>query len=377
MARAECLLRAASYRLNARFVLQNAWTMRIRTLSTSAPLFGACIASAQFTITPAPTNQQIGELLEGLGVTILNVDVQCGLGPPMGTASFTGSTTLPFEEGIVLATGFPQFHVGSAQNLAANVIGSGSDPDLVAIAGAAIYDRCVLEFDCIPDGDTLMFSYVFASEEYPEYVCAINDVFGLFVSGPGLFGPFSGDAVNLACIPGTNEPVGINTVHGGRDNNPNDPMCPAQNLQYYLDNTWGLEHVFDGHTTGLLATTVVAPGQLYHFKLAVGDALDNVFDSAVFLKAFSFRSTGLSTGLAHQKPLKPLLLTEPEAMVLVLPDGHGVRDVQVFSATGMRVAAYRVAGDRVRVPTAGMSPGMHLVRFFGDRAVAPVRFVVE
>ena len=40
------------------------------------------------------------------------------------------------------------------------------------------------------------------------------------------------------------------------------------------------------------ATYLVQCGLTYHIKLGVGDALDSTFDSAVFLEAGSFTSTG-------------------------------------------------------------------------------------
>ena len=71
------------------------------------------------------------------------------------------------------------------------------------------------------------FNYVFASEEYLEYVGSINDAFGFFLSGPN---PAGGNYVNvnLAIVPGTaNTPVTIDNV--------ND----ATNSNYYIDNgTW-------------------------------------------------------------------------------------------------------------------------------------------
>jgi len=65
-------------------------------------------------------------------------------------------------------------------------------PDLsVLAAGFQTFDASILEFDFIPQSDTLKFNYIFGSEEYPEYVnSGYNDVFGFFISGPGIAGPF-------------------------------------------------------------------------------------------------------------------------------------------------------------------------------------------
>ena len=63
---------------------------------------------------------------------------------------------------------------------------------LVAIGNSpTINDAAVLEFDFIAISDTILFDFVFASDEYLEFVnTAFNDVFGFFLSGPGINGPY-------------------------------------------------------------------------------------------------------------------------------------------------------------------------------------------
>jgi len=135
------------------------------------------------------------------------------------------------------------------------------------------------------------FRYVFGSEEYPEFVCSFNDAFGFFLSGPGITGPYTDNAINLAVLPDGVTPVTIDNVNNGDNNNPNDPFCPASNPQYYVDNTTGTTVVYDGFTVVLEARREVLCGETYHIKLAIGDALDQAYDSGVFLEAGSFSST--------------------------------------------------------------------------------------
>ena len=148
-------------------------------------------------------------------------------------------------------------------------------------------EAAVLEFDFIPTSDTLSFKYVFASEEYLEFVNQFNDAFGFFLTGPN---PAGGNYVNqnLAIVPGTvNTPVTINNV--------NDVV----NSAYYIangdgftvpQNTDSTVIQFDGFTTPLTAIAAVNCGDIYHIKLVVADVNDGGWDSGVFLEAGSFYS---------------------------------------------------------------------------------------
>ena len=66
--------------------------------------------------------------------------------------------------------------------------------DLSALISDFTYDAAVLEFDFSSDSSTdteISVEYVFASEEFNEYVGFIDVVFGFFVDG-----------TNLALLPG-------------------------------------------------------------------------------------------------------------------------------------------------------------------------------
>src|SRR5690606_503019 len=90
-------------------------------------------------------------------------------------------------------------------------------PDLAMLtSNSDIRDHVILEFDVIPRGDQLYIDFVFASEEYPENVCSdLADVMGIFISGPGIAGPFSGGAQNFAVVFGTSINIGLNSINSG------------------------------------------------------------------------------------------------------------------------------------------------------------------
>ena len=276
--------------------------MLVKPLAVALLVIGPRCVSAQITVDGSMSPAElVANVLLGGGVSVTNVRYNGVLNPPtaqVGSGSFTTtSPELGLPAGLILSTGMVTNAVGPATNFSGDDNATGSDPDLVEISAGPINDRAVLEFDFVPTGDSLKFRYVFASEEYPEFICSFNDAFGFFLSGPGLSGPFIGNATNIALVPSTSTPVTINNVNNGLNNDPNDATCPAVNPAYYVDNEAGLDVSFDGFTVVLEAFALVQCGETYHIKLAVGDAggtsgFDTTYDSAVFLEAGSFTSTG-------------------------------------------------------------------------------------
>ncbi|MCC6911083.1 MAG: choice-of-anchor L domain-containing protein [Flavobacteriales bacterium] len=250
------------------------------------------------TMTPTELLQNV---LLGGGVTVANIEFN-GVPVPAtaqdGSGAFSAGADLGLGSGVILSTGYVASAVGPEDNFSTDDVGNnGNDPDLESIVGGPITNFSTLEFDFIPTGDSLKFRYVFASEEYPSFVCSYNDAFGFFLSGPGIVGPYTGGAINIAVLPDLVTPVTISNVNGGQGNDPNDPLCPAVNPQYYVNNEGGPTVCFGGFTTVLTAFALVQCGATYHIKLAVADAgndfdSDTAYDSAVFLEAGSFTSTG-------------------------------------------------------------------------------------
>ncbi|MDA3910108.1 MAG: choice-of-anchor L domain-containing protein, partial [Bacteroidales bacterium] len=203
-------------------------------------------------------------------------------GDPVSLGYFDGSIgSTAFNEGIILTSGSAALAEGpnSSGSTGHNSSG-GSDPDLQAlIPGYTINDAAILEFDFIPASDSLQFDFIFGSDEYPEWVASdYNDVFGFFLSGPGITGPYSNNSINIALIPGTTLPVTIDNINTG--------MNPA----YYVSDSYGGDIEYDGATIPITAKATVQACETYHIKMAIGDAGDSSYDSGVFLNAKSFIS---------------------------------------------------------------------------------------
>ena len=199
------------------------------------------------------------------------------------SGTFTGglASGIGIESGIILTSGRAADAVGPNSNSfdgggsgddTSTNNGLGGDADLnVLSAPDTTRDATILEFDFETTGGDLFFNYVFASEEYNDFVTAgFNDVFGFFLDG-----------VNIALIPGTSTPVGVDTVNlganGGLFNNNTSPA------------TFDIE--YDGFTDVFTAQALALAAGTHHIKLAIADTGDRILDSAVFIQAGSFSDT--------------------------------------------------------------------------------------
>lgn len=240
------------------------------------------------------TPQELAQALVGQNISISNVAYT---GTLAASGTFTGGADIMgFQGGILLTSGAATNVVGpnTSDNIGLNN-GAPGDADLSALSGFQTYDAAILEFDFTPTENTVFFRFVFASDEYNEYVnSSYNDVFAFFVNG-----------TNCATVEG--DAVSINQINYG---NPYG-TSPNSHPELYINNDPSdgtAPHLteMDGFTQVLTCSSPVTPDQTNHIKLAIADASDGVFDSAVFLEGESLTSesvielTGLEVTQAVQ-----------------------------------------------------------------------------
>lgn len=202
-----------------------------------------------------------------------------------GTFSGGSSAGIGIDTGIILTTGEAGLAVGPNTSAGVTGIGGGiaGDAQLDALVGAGqTLDAAALTMNFTTTGGNLYFNYVFASEEYNEYVSAgYNDVFAFFLDGN-----------NIALIPGTSTPVSIDNVNLG------------SNPQVYNNNEGATSDIqYDGFTDVFQAQALnLAPGA-HTIKLVISDAGDSSLDSAVFIQGGSFGDTPVAP--TDPSPLPP------------------------------------------------------------------------
>ena len=314
--------------------------MKKRCQILLALLLFSQIAYAQITIDKtAPYDSPtwlVDNILLGGGVVASNHSYQ---GDSMQIGFFNSiNTNLGLDSGIVMATGDIDMLDPNFTGFGANPPNTVTDPDLLAVANSvppligqtfvvsSINDVAVLEFDFIPTSDTVKFRYVFGSQEYFGFENSqYNDVFGFFLSGPGITGPYSSPtthpngSINLAIVPGSNPPlpITISSIHNGGVGGIFTPM----NDQYFVDNSLlSFINDADGYTTVFTAVSEVQCGQSYHIRLAIADGSDQGLSSYVWLEAGSFSSPTLD--IADNMSIDSSYMEIPcNASIILLADG--------------------------------------------------------
>ncbi len=235
-----------------------------------------------------------------VGGACKNISRIKALGNQKGIGYFeNGGNIIGIDRGIVLSTG-PIGNVGGPNEKGdegGDFKDATGDSDLRMLTAAPVFDVVGVEFDFVPLDSLVTFRYVFASEEYCEFVgTSFNDVFGFFVSGPGIEGPFSNRSVNVALTPDSKEYVSINTINHLKNSNlfvRNEPRRDAERCQINWVSHPNLEQIeYDGFTKVLTASLKLIPCETYRLRLVISDVSDGNYDSAVFLEAESFNIGG-------------------------------------------------------------------------------------
>jgi hypothetical protein len=264
------------------------------------------------------TALQLAQLLVPPGVWVTNA-IFTNVIEARGIFSNGVPAGLPINYGVILSSGCITNAIGTNDDdgsIAGGVYGDGpsnlgqpGDSDLNKLVDAnGTLDAAVLEFDIISTNSfTLQFQYIFASEEYPEYIGQYNDPMAIFVSTNRIGAAWVNSITNdIALVPGTNLPVSVGNINGGYTNMNDGAFVLPTNPQYYVDNcdpynsalppyaastpVYNLQ--YDGFTTLLTAQTNISANVTYHIKIGVADYAgttdeDRIYDSAILIKGWT------------------------------------------------------------------------------------------
>ena len=288
-------------------------------------------------LTTGVSAEDLADIMTGSGITIvkeLGVSEPTYTGDDRAAGEFnSGGSVIGFydsagdeptgedgQDGIVLSSGAVGEAVGpNISHKTQNSHGVKGDSDLNAafdlIGKNVSRDAAALEFDFIPGGDEVELYFVFGSDEYNELSGHVNE-FAIFINEV---------LRSVILVEGNEIPVRISTVNGGKSgtcgNKKNDdgdehqedvddPDCAedcdnrvgegAKNWEWFINNvsddalgvecpTYDVEA--DGFTVPIRLVASVTRGELNTIKIVIADTGNRNFDSCLFIKAGSFKTT--------------------------------------------------------------------------------------
>ncbi len=265
--------------------------MQKRLLLCYILLFLSFYAKAQ-TVTvdsPRPAEDLVNILFNDACAEISNVSISST--QAAGYFNNNGGA-FPISDGVILRTGVAALTAGAYTGNDAELstsLNSNGDPylqNLNAESGntAQISETSFLEFDFIPLASDFSFNFIFASNEYGEWQCSSQDIMAIVLTDLG-----SGQSQNLAVTP-AGEPVAVRNIRDQRNN----PACNGLNANlfasYEVNNPQSTINM-RGYTQVLNASSTLTPGNSYRIRIAIADANDGDFDSAIFLQGGSFNTS--------------------------------------------------------------------------------------
>ena len=219
------------------------------------------VAASELPVDTSATATQMAQEIFGDGVTVVSASYT---GDAQSSGIYTNGDSVapgvtPSDSGVILSTGYAQDITNSSGqanqsgSTSSNTGGINNNADFNALAGGRTYDASWLDIDFIPTGDSLTMQFVFASDEYPEWVNSIyNDIVGVWSNGA---------PVDLAVGNGDADPGNVNATD-------------TQNL--YNDNTNDAFNTeMDGFTVTLTLTIPVNAGVVNSIRIGIADAGDS------------------------------------------------------------------------------------------------------
>lgn len=212
-----------------------------------------------------------------------------GDGVVVNSASYTGDNNskaiysngqlapgvVPSNTGVILSTGrvtdFTQSNGDPNRNVGTSTDTSGpnNNAQFNTLAGSSTFDAAWLDVTFTPTGNMMTMRFVFASEEYPEYINSnFNDVVGVWING---------QSVPMVVNGGT---ASVNNINGGTQ----------QNL--FVDNTTDAYNTeMDGFTVTLSLSIPVNAGVQNTIRIGIADVGDAGWDSNLLIAGDSLQTT--------------------------------------------------------------------------------------
>ncbi|WP_412552770.1 Hint domain-containing protein [Shimia sp. MIT1388] len=283
----------------------------------------------------------MAETIFGDDVTIVSADYN---GQNSSSGIYTNGDSVspgvtPSDEGVILSTGharnFSNRWGGNNQrsDRSSNTNGEDNNPEFNAVAGTNTYDASYLDVSFIAnEAGQMTMQFVFASEEYPEYVDSIYQDF-VAVSINGSYVPLE---------------IGDGDVDPGNINN-------GENESLFVNNTGGIYNTeMDGFTITMTLTFDIVEG-MNDIRIVVADVSDSRYDSSLLIAADSIQTS---------------LIANTDEIDLPI---DGTRTIDVLANdvnnTGNSITITHISGQPVTVGSPITLPSGQIITVNGDGTI--------
>ncbi|MCU0856242.1 MAG: choice-of-anchor L domain-containing protein, partial [Rhodobacteraceae bacterium] len=228
----------------------------------------------------------------------------------------------PGDRGVILSTGQAQAFTtqnATQSNTSGGTTTANDGPSNVF--GAGTFDTSYLDIRFIPTGNILTIQFVFASEEYPEYVnSSFNDLVIIEVNG-------------------TRIPLSVATDSGSVSS-----INPNTNGSLYNDNTADQFNTeMDGFTATLSLNMVVNAGEVNRIRIGIADVGDDQWDSNLLIAADS-----LQTAFVANDDSRTMFINQEKTLDILANDSAPLGSTLTLThINGLPV----VAGQQITLPT--------------------------
>jgi hypothetical protein len=214
---------------------------------------------------------QMAQTIFGSGATVVSASYS---GDRLSSGIYSNADAVtpgvaPSDSGVILSTGYVRDFTQSSGDpnrsgsTSTNTTGQNDNPLFNGLVGGRTFDAAILTTSFIPTGDVLTISFVFASEEYPEFAGSIfNDAVGIWINGQVVTSP----VVNFTQINSINQ---------------------SANSTLFVNNTGdAYKTEMDGFTVTLSLSIPVTAGVQNTIRIGIADVGD-AFNAVVLEGDFS------------------------------------------------------------------------------------------
>lgn len=315
-------------------------------------------------------NDFISSALSSANVSISNVNYT---GYNGAICYFSANVqNMPFNSGLLMTTGLT--NIAKGPNNASNSYfdnGAAGYVPLSSMTGGTTYNAAVISFDVIPHGDTLRIKYIFASEEYPEYVGSqFCDAFAIYISGPGISG-----IQNIARLAHNGTTITVNNINNGNPGGTGSGIgsTPASNPSYFVENGNGNQAPYnsgntylqyDGLTVPLTAKSAVVANQTYHIVIALADGGDAIFDSGAFIEEGGITAGSEENSLDNDVNI--FYNSSSQQAIIQVTEYQENLNYSILDLSGKVIVNNSQITETTSIDLSNYSSGMYLIRVEGS-----------